>query len=45
MELTKLRIKVEQTELKFNDPDPIEALFNPNRIEISKTGWQVLKAI
>jgi LysM repeat protein len=40
MELAKLKIYVEQKYPNFDQLNPIEALFNPNRIEISKTGWQ-----
>lgn len=45
MELVKLKILVEMkspqtASPEFNKLDPIVALFNPNRIEITKIGWQ-----
>jgi LysM repeat protein len=42
MKLEKLRILVEEKSINgkpFFNLNPIEVLFNPNRIEISKVGW------
>jgi hypothetical protein len=40
MELEKLRIVVENKFPSFDEANPIVALFNPQQISISKTGWQ-----
>jgi Contractile injection system tube protein/LysM domain len=40
MELEKLKIIVENKFPTFNEAQPIIALFNPQQISISKTGWQ-----
>jgi Contractile injection system tube protein/LysM domain len=40
MELEKLKIIVEKKFPNFDEGDPIVALFNPQQIAISKTGWQ-----
>jgi hypothetical protein len=40
MELTKLKILVEKNFPTFQLDKPIEVLFNPNQIKLSKTGWR-----
>lgn len=40
MELVKLKILVEKNFPTFALEDPIEVLFNPNQIQLSKTGWR-----
>ncbi|BAY29275.1 peptidoglycan-binding LysM [Nostoc carneum NIES-2107] len=40
MELEKLKILVEKKFPTFDEAQPIIALFNPQQISISKTGWQ-----
>ncbi|NDJ16465.1 LysM peptidoglycan-binding domain-containing protein [Myxacorys almedinensis] len=39
-ELVKLKILVEDSYPNFDVINPIEALFNPNQIDISKVGWR-----
>jgi hypothetical protein len=43
LELIKLNILVEKKFPIFNYAQPIEALFNPNQITITKVGWQSVK--
>lgn len=40
MELEKLKIIVEKKFPTFDESEPIVALFNPQQISITKTGWQ-----
>jgi hypothetical protein len=40
MELEKLTILVEHKFPSFDETQPIKALFNPQQISITKTGWQ-----
>lgn len=40
MELVKLKILVEKNFPIFDVANPIEVLFNPNQIQITKTGWR-----